>query len=524
MRIPPLADFLPPVLSCCRDLGEVFGFSGDDMLRIEVALEEAVTAVLEEKLQGAEEESPGSGAGAVPQRRSRPSDEVLTLQFRRVPLGMRVVLGNFRTPLTRESLESYSPSGEPDENAMSGLGLFLMRNLVDKVALYDHGEEGRGRELHLFKMLRRERNVPEPGEALQETASGYGDAPEAPRAPCTPPPASVRSFKTPARSGRVPDSHVAEIASAFSEMRKKCGKEISPAQLLESLLDPDISLFAAWGESDELLAVQATERYSFRHSLLLALPPLFSEDAEENACSALLLDSLIEHAEKQAKTGGILGFVPGKAGGNSALFASRWFSECAILPAPPGNSFLKANGEAGMGVFRLSPSAGFPPGLYAPKRYHSLLRSIYKEESNSRKFDFEHPGEPLRQRSVISATAELQGQRCDLFLHDYGLDFLFQLSVLTKQLLRKETRNLVLHLSMELPSTAAASEDAEKLGYVFCGVLPGTPGGDQLLYIHRDGLQRILEKIEPATETGRALVYTARKETSKTRLSQGWNL
>lgn len=67
---------------------------------------------------------------------------------------------------------------------------------------------------------------------------------------------------------------------------------------------------------------------------------------------------------------------------------------------------------------------------------------------------------------------------------------------------------------IELASTAVEAEEAEKLGYVFCGVLPGTPGGDELLYLHRQGVAPFLETLRPRGALGRLLRESIRKACS----------
>ena len=105
MRFPLLQDFLPTILSCCREISGLFGFSHKDTLRLEIALEEALTAII-----------PGESSDPLPKS--------LTVRFRRVPLGIRVILGEFHAPLDRKSMDAYSPGEEPDERDFSGLGLF----------------------------------------------------------------------------------------------------------------------------------------------------------------------------------------------------------------------------------------------------------------------------------------------------------------------------------------------------------------------------------------------------------------
>jgi len=519
MRFPLLRDFLPTILSCCREISDLFGYSRKDTLRLEIALEEAFTSII-------------AGETAVPaptEESAPPSAHPLSVRFRRVPLGIRVILGEFHAPLDRKSMDAYSPGEEPDERDFSGLGLFLMRTLVDQAAFYDFEAEGRGKELHLFKMLRREADEPLPGLPL--AALPEKDEP------------AVR--EKPFSSERVAPSRVSAITSSFVHPGGESVESLSSVQLREALADPDISLFAAWGERGELLALQALTASAQRRSLGVAFPPLFSKNAEKESCAATLLNALIEHVEHEGEIEGLLGFVPGKSPAMASMFASKGFAECALLPALPGNSFLKGN-FAGIASFRpctLENNAahtGAPAEyravlrridaeearrapLYAPERLHPLLRLLLKEEKQPL---LSHPADnqdDFRKRSVISAAAEFQKQRCDLIVHDYGLDFLFQLSGLTSKLVAKDLASLTLHLPMELAATASGAEEAEKAGYVFCGVIPGTPQGSELIYVHCKNLPALLEQANPATDTGKQLVAWVSEDCRRIRFLTNWD-
>lgn len=520
MRFPLLQDFLPTILSCCREISGLFGFSREDSLRLEIAMEEALTAII-----SGETDAPGMKSEAA-----APLANTLSVRFRRVPLGIRVVLGEFHAPLDRKSMDSYSPEEELDERDFSGLGLFLMRNLVDQAAFYDFEAEGRGKELHLFKMLRRTAEEP-----LPTPSQGQFSEKEA-----------AAICEKPLSSERVAPSRVSAITSSFlSHPGGESAESLSSAQLREALADPDISLFAAWGERRELLALQALGAYTQRRSLGVVFPPLFSRHAEKEACAATLLNALIEHTELEGEIEGLLGIIPGKSAATASLFASKGFAECAILPALPGNSFLKGN-FAGMASFRPGVLESLPSHagtaaeyrdvlrridaeealrspLHAPEKFHALIRRLLKDDDRLLLAGEGGGREDFRKRSVISAAAEYQKQQCDLFVHDFGLDFLFQLSRLTSKLIGKDLASLTLHLPMELAATAAGAEEAEKMGYVFCGVVPGTPKGSELLYIHCKNLPDLLEGAAPATDAGNALVESARNDCRRIRFLTKWD-
>ncbi len=57
MRFPLLQDFLPTILSCCRETSGLFGFSREDSLRLEIAMEEALTAIISGETDAPEKKS-----------------------------------------------------------------------------------------------------------------------------------------------------------------------------------------------------------------------------------------------------------------------------------------------------------------------------------------------------------------------------------------------------------------------------------------------------------------------------------
>jgi hypothetical protein len=89
---------------------------------------------------------------------------------------------------------------------------------------------------------------------------------------------------------------------------------------------------------------------------------------------------------------------------------------------------------------------------------------------------------------MLSVTSDVREGRAELRVHVYGPDFPLRLRELTAHLRERKYGHLLLHLPLELADTAFEAEEAEDQGYLFAGVLPGTPGGDELLYLHRSGL------------------------------------
>jgi len=501
MRFPSDVRFLSPLLASCRDLNVLYGFSDEDGQRIELALEEAVVAILPSGETTASPEVDGR----------RESPPPLFVQFRRVPLGLRVVLRGFDVPLSRGDLDAFVPGTDPDQVEPSELGFFLLKHAVDQVTLIDRG--GEGKELHFFKMLRRkEQQAPHPEEATSLETS-----PPAQR--------TGRKSSLPPIIGEVAQSSAPELAVRFASVLKGRGDghDVDATMFREALSDRDVWVVSARsGRDGELAAVQALERHGQRRSLGVILPPLWGEPSVLEDGAVLrsrkeLLDALLARArdERFDVFGGALGIASEDTGDQEDLFLREGFGMCALLPSSPGESLWR--GAASPGIAFFCPFGKVPQApLYVPKPHQDMVFRIY--ESLGRPPRLAYLGwadqDLHRKRSVISAVAAFGELRCDLFVHEYGMDFPLQLGAFTRQLLRKGMRTLLLHLPLELASTAVEAEEAEKLGYVFCGVLPGTPGGDELLYLHRQGVAPLLETLRPRGVLGRLLLESIRKACS----------
>lgn len=499
MRFPPDVTYLSPLLSCCRDLHALYGFASEEGQRIELALEEAIAALLPE------------GADVFPEPDRRHRDQAsLSVQFRRVPLGLRVVLRGFDVPLSRGDLDAYVPGMDPDQVEPAELGLFLLKHAVDQVTLIDRG--GEGRELHFFKMLRRKI---EKAPCPDERDPGKGACEESP-----PDEASFLPLKIEEARSAFAQEMAIRLASALN--RKESGDVVDATMIRETLADRDACVLVVRNGRGELAAVQVLERYGQRRSLGVILPPLWSEPAGVAGGAATLsrkelLEALLARAgaERFDAYGGVLGIISGKTEEQEDLLRLQRFGECALLPSPPGEGLWRGAAGPCIVAFRSLGEVPQVP-LYVPKSHQDMVFRIY--EGVGRPPRLAYLGwadqELHKKRSVISAAAAFRELRCDLFVHEYGMDFPMQLAAFTRQLLKKGMHTLLLHLPLELASTAMEAEEAEKLGYVFCGVIPGTPGGDELLYLHKQGVAPLLDGLRPKAVLGRLLQESIRKACS----------
>lgn len=474
LRFSPIPALLPPLLGYCRELARRLGFPDEEGARIELAMEEALAAL-------------NDGTPAA--------DDTMLVEFCRVPLGLRVRIAGYDHPRHREELSAYVPGTDPDLGSAGCLEFFLLQRLVDQVSLVDRAPGLQ--ELHFFKRL--------PGALpplLQENSS--------------PSKASSRPRRASRVALRLPDSTIRENATLVSEIRRRMTSGVSEGSfpppdlgmLQELLRDTDAALFATRDASGTLLAFQVVERYAHRRSLAVALPPVVASDADPEACGAALREASCRYAEESG-AGGFLWAIPSEHGGEG-VSVPPGFGVCALLPTLPGTTLWKGIPNAPRVVlFRPLGSETSRERLYMPPSRRSLLLALYRTwrpHAPLQDFSVAERFPPCQKHSMLSATLDRQGASCDIFVHEYGLDFPLRLRSFTEEARHRNTSHLVLHLSLETPSTAWEAESAEQLGYALCGVFPGTPRGDELLYMHRQSVPHVLGATGSHTPEARDLV------------------
>ncbi len=478
LRFSPLPALLPPLLGYCRELARCLGFPDDEGARIELALEEALGALVDD---------------------APDPDATVLVEFCRVPLGLRVRIGGYDRPRSREELSAYVPGTDPDLGGSRGLEFFLLQRLVDQVSLVDR--EPGSQELHFFKRL--------PG-ALPHLLQEAGPRPRK----------GSRARHTSRGPLRPPASTAREDAALLPEIRRLMPSEESKGMALPSdlgmlqelLRDTEAAIFAARDAEGTLLAFQVVERYPHRRSLAVAHPPVVASDADFPQCGAALREAVCGHAAASGAGGVLLAAVAEEAGGPTV---PPGFGVCALLPALPGTALWRGLlPSPRLLLFRpLGPETS-RERLHLPPARRPLLLALYRTWRPSVLTPEFAAGErfpPYQKHSMLSAILDRQGSSCDIFVHQYGLDFPLRLRSFTEEARHRKTSHLMLHLPLEAPSTAWEAEEAEKLGYALCGVLPGTPRGDELLYLHRQSLPHVLAAAGSGAPEARELVSSLSK-------------
>ncbi len=449
IRIPKNLRFVAPLLGAFRGFMGLFAFT-EGPEKMELALEEAFSAVI--------------GGGD-------PSEEV-SVSFRRVPLGIRVILSLSEAPSLKESMADTGSPGNFQDSGPHAMGLFLMKHLVDRVSVTD--QESSGTQIHLFRRyVALGKGAPPPretGETLLEEHSGVSEkvGEEIPEV------FSLTEFSF---------RDASKISAFLSTLPLRIGSFLQYAYqsedigslIREGLLIP-LGALDSRGKILALGALGVQEEWGDR---LFWILPMISRHLEHSPRREALLEDLegavLERAKKLGRKE-LFALIPRNEHQGLERCARLGFRESGAVEAyfdridPRGVLLFKPLGE-------MEEQDLHPPGDYAPE-----IRRICEELGLKVRFpkpSLQPEAFSLRQ-SMITLDVDHSRHRAFLTVLRYDVDLLVQIRRHLEKLSGEGVGCMLIRLPLESPGTAFL-EGVEKLGFHFAGILPGTGGGTELL-------------------------------------------
>ena len=124
---------LPLVLAYVREAAVLVGFAGDDISRIELAVEEAVSNVVQHAFL--EDDEPGA----------------FDIVCEQVTLGLGIIIREKGIPFDPGKAPVFEQGDDLEQVSAKGMGMVLMRETMDEVSFHNLGPDGK--ETRLVKYL-----------------------------------------------------------------------------------------------------------------------------------------------------------------------------------------------------------------------------------------------------------------------------------------------------------------------------------------------------------------------------------
>ncbi|MGC9194867.1 MAG: ATP-binding protein [Syntrophobacteraceae bacterium] len=455
LKLPLASKYLGVAVEFVKGCAKNFGFQEPLALcDIEVAAEEAISNAIDH---------------ACPTQ-SDPSATVLCLK---APTGMQIVVRDNGIPFDPEKFAHYKPTDAQSQEDMRGLGMFLMRAVMDEVTFRNLGREGK--ELVLLKRFKHE---------APEAFAVQADAGEAglrsllrKRKRCG---YQLRMFEP---SDAVEVCRCAYLMHGYSFYDDEVYYPQTLVELYESGAMTAAVAVTPEGEVALFNALIRSEPSSHVAEMTFTLvnPTIRSPGGLEKV-AAFLVDGQ-RHWLK-----GVFSSVAASHTLTQNVMQKNGFMPCGIyLCVDAANwkfHFLRDEEQANEPISNVCYFLYLNPPtqelLYLPPRHRDMIETIYGWLGAK-------PRNVQSSNIVLDTHAQLESHIIEadktarITVMAYGLDLVSHVSSFMHEGRRRDIRFLELRLPLNLPGADIQTEALERLGFFFSGILPMGKYGDYLL-------------------------------------------
>ncbi len=481
LTLPNEISYLNIAQSHVRLAAEKFGFQPPELGQIELAVEEAVSNVIKHAYDASEQNS-------------------FDIICERVSLGMKIIIKDRGIPFDAGLLPQYDPR-QVSTDKMPGLGMFLMKNVMDLVSFVNLGADGK--ETHLSKYL--------PQKNIMEQFSGQELALEPPAAA-----AKILQEKIPYDVRRMRPEEAIEVS--------RCAYKSHGYTFFDSsIYYPE--RIVELNKSDELISVVAvTKDNVFMGHTALHYPHAGARISEltfafvnmeyrGQGCLTRMTDLLFSMEKKYPLSGIYINSV------TNHIFTQKvaqkyGVNDCGVyLAASPGTWVFKGISEAS--PQRLSVLLSFKylePAhkltLYPPAEHRAMVEKLYRNIGASHVYAVPEKSEAAlpQETSVLRADVYASENCAEIWVDQFGADIVRQVKIMLYDLCVKQVAAIYLYMDLASPAAHFATPELKKLGFFFSGILPQTNIGDTIVLQYLNNIALDYSKIQALTPMAKEII------------------
>jgi len=486
--------YLPAIQAFAREISREIGFSRNDQEMILLAVEEAVTNVIEHAFESAEQ-----------------SFQVI---FEPSAGGIKIIVKDKGLPYDPNLLPEYeAPMDIQQEVSPKGLGSFIMKKCVDEVFFCNLGKGGK--ELQLIKRL--------PGRSVVEHDEDPGL-----KLPQISSDEKIVSSSPPSVELRLMEpSEALEVSRLF--YRTYGYSYLSdvmyyPDRLAESVREGLInSVVAVTGEGETVGHLAITKE---AHNDMIAET---GKGAVKPSFRGLdIFTRMQKFLNDRAKTMGIKAVYGRSVTVHSAtqkMTEKTGYKDCAVvLGYAPADIAFKGIAEQlsqrETFVYCFQPVVELPvTSIYLPSHHEPILRKIYSNLGLSRNFKTSLGAAQMEDLSIMKIKVFSEMNCAEIVIHRYGKDVTRVLRGHLEDLCSKKIDHFTLFLNLGDPITSHICEEIEKLGFLFGGIIPCLHFEDTLILQYMNNILIDYSRIKLYSHMAKEIVAYI-EDQKKTRSAQ----
>ncbi len=486
LTLPAEIGYLRIAQQCAAGVAAKYGFNEEAIGKIELALEEAVSNVIKHAFD-------------------TDDSNTFDIFFERIPLGIRIRIKEKGMPFDPRQLPAYNPEKAEEIWASKGLGMHLMRSMMDEVSFHNLGPEGK--ETHLIKYLPN-RNIEEYGEELLEEEADP----------------AVR--REPQIIQEHIDYDVRDLQPSEAIEVSRCAyKSHGYTFFDEHIYFPD-RLIELNQSGKMLSAVAVTKDGVFMGHAALVYPEPGAQIAEltfvfvnleyrGQGCMNRLCDYLFN--AKDHHLAGIYAYAVSNHVFTQKVMVKHGFGDCGIeLATSPATWEFKGMEQ---NTQRISVIMSYkylvkPQSLtlYPPAHHRAMIENIYTNLGASHTYVVppERPVLPAEE-SLIDCRVFTTESCGEIHLIRPGVQAVKEVRSALKSMCLKQIAAVFLFVNMKDPASYYLVEELEKLGFFFAGILPQASVGEALILQYLNNVEFDYSKIQAYSDMAKRLMSYIRE-------------
>jgi len=466
ISIPNDLRYLSPLQGFAKEVLKQVGFDSKDTEMTLLCLEEAVTNVIEHAFDPGEK-------------------DFFQVIIKPLASGIRIIVKDKGLPYDPSLIPDFKIYPGLDEQTDSGLGVYLMKNIMDEVSFHNLGREGK--ELHLTKYL--------PAKNITEYHTHEELSPfiQKPLEIIRQEEDSIMEIRLMKPSEAIDASRIFYRAYGYTY---SIDEIYYPERFKRLIEEGKIISIVGLNSKGDIVSHTGIKRESADAVIGEAGMAATTPDFRGKGSFTRMLDYLNNMAKKQGMKG-LYGrgttFHPfSQKAGNTC-----GYRDCAItLCSLPSDRVYKGMGNTtdrpGTVYAYLSLTEHAKATIYPPEHHRGFIKDIY----NNLNIQVEivescSSGEiGLQDQSNFKVDYLPYFNRADIKLYTYGKDVIDRLAETMKMLLKRKVDVVNLFLDLEDPATVQLCERIERLGFFIAGAMP-------LLYFNHTLILQYLNNISP---------------------------
>jgi serine/threonine-protein kinase RsbW len=478
LTLPNDVTYLPLAQSFAREAAVIFGFSGKELTEMEIALEETFVNVIK---HGQHFES----------------NETVKIICERIPRGITVRVQETGIPFDPKQLNSYKPSDAVGTYASTGLGLHLIRQMMDEVEFENLGPKGKETRLTKYRV--------DPSAAEADMVNELKGELE-PAVIQEQIPYSVRGLDPPEAIEISRCAYKSHGYSFFDD-------HIYYPQRLVAMNDSGELVSAVAVTQDNTFMGHAALLFQHDEDSIAELTFVFvNVEYRGQGAFTRLIDYLFTCPKKRPLTGMYAYAVANHVFTQKAMVRYS-INDCGLLLATSPNSW-KFKGIAGDSTQRISVVLSFkymePPvakELYVPAHHREIIEKLYNNiGAREHRYLTSAPESNAAQPAAEIESSFNEAEGCaEIFIRKFGSGVLKEVRRILRGFCVKQLACINLFINMEDPGICEHTAELEKLGFFFAGILPCTRAGDAIILQYLNNVEMDYSKINLYTDMAKEL-------------------